>query len=88
MRICSLLVCAAVFFSPSIAIAWDGYDYESGGYVEIGKGNLVREGEEIEYYDYESGDYRSADVEDIQGSGDGAEVEVKDRTIDRFFVSS
>lgn len=78
VRICILVLCAAVFFSPSIAIAWDGYDYESGSYVEIEKGNLVREGEEIEYYDYETGDYRSAEVEEIQGSGDGAEVEVYD----------
>ena len=36
----------------SISFAWDGYDYDSGSYVEIDKGNLVRSGEEIEYYDY------------------------------------
>ena len=63
---------------PITALAWDGYDYESGSYVEIDKGNLVREGEEIEYYDYESGEYRSGDVESIESSGSGAEVEVYD----------
>ena len=51
MKICILLLCPELFF-PSLAAAWDGYDYESGSYVEIEKGNLVRDGEEIEYYDY------------------------------------
>ncbi len=32
------------------AIAWDGYDYDSG----------------IEYYDYGSGEYRYGDVESIK----------------------
>lgn len=41
-------------------------------------GNLVREGEEIEYYDYESGEYRYGDVESVESSGSGAEVEVYD----------
>lgn len=63
---------------PINALAWDGYDYESGSYVEIDKGNLVREGKEIEYYDYESGEYRFGNVESVQSSGSGAEVEVYD----------
>ena len=63
---------------PATVLAWDGYDYESGNYVEIEEGNLVREGEEIEYYDYESGEYRYGDVESVESSGSGAEVEVYD----------
>lgn len=73
--IISLLV---ILLLPSFSHAWDGYDYETGNYVEIDKGNLVREGEEIEYYDYESGEYRYGEVQDIQSSGSGAEVEVYD----------
>ena len=30
------------------SMAWDGYDYEKG---TIGKGNLVRVGEDIEFYE-------------------------------------
>tara|TARA_R110001592_G_C12819637_1_gene718840 strand:- start:412 stop:681 length:270 start_codon:yes stop_codon:yes gene_type:complete len=67
-----------IFSIPVVSFAWDGYDYESGNHVEIEKGNLVREGEEIEYYDYESGEYRNGEVQDIQSSGSGAEVEVYD----------
>lgn len=65
---------------PFTATAWDGYDYESGSSVEIDKGNLVREGEEIEIYDYETGEYKDVEVQSItgDGSGSGAEVEVYD----------
>jgi len=63
---------------PGLAHAWDGYDYESGTYVEIEKGNLVRPGREIEVYDYGKGEYRNVEVQSITGTGSGAEVEVYD----------
>jgi hypothetical protein len=60
------------------AFAWEGYDYERGTYVEIEKGNLVRPGQEIEYYDFDKGEYRYGDVESIKRSGSSVEVEVYD----------
>lgn len=63
---------------PATALAWDGYDSESGSSVEIGEGNLVRPGENIEVYDYGNGEYRDVDVESIQRSGSSVEVEVYD----------
>lgn len=63
---------------PSLAGAWDGYDYESGSSVEIEKGNLVRPGNEIEIYDSATGEYRDVEVQSIRSSGSGAEVEVYD----------
>ena len=63
---------------PIAALAWDGYDYESGSYVEIDEGNLVRAGKEIEYYDSESQEYRIVEVESIESNGSGATVEVYD----------
>lgn len=60
------------------AFAWDGYDYDSGSFVEIEKGNLVREGREIEFYDYGSGEYRTGTVNDISTLGSGASVEIQD----------
>lgn len=60
------------------AFAWDGYDYENGTYVEIEKGNLVRPGQEIEYYDYDSGEYKYGDVESINSYGSSVEVEIYD----------
>jgi len=73
----SLCILFVVLFSSS-AIAWDGYDYDKGSYVEIDKGNLVREGEDIEIYDYGTGEYKNVEVQSITGSGYGAEVEVYD----------
>ena len=66
------------------AIAWDGYDYDSGSDVEIEQGNLVRPGEEIEYYDYGSGEYRYGDVESINSYGSIVEVEVYDQETDEY----
>lgn len=60
------------------ANAWDGYDYETGNYIEIEKGNLVREGRDIEIYDYETGEYKDVEVEDIRRYGSTVEVEVYD----------
>jgi len=71
-----LLVSMAAFSSHTIA--WDGYDYERGAYVEIEKGNLVRPGREIEYYDYDAGEFKYGDVESIRRIGSSVEVEVLD----------
>lgn len=70
---------AIVFMLSAVpAFAWDGYDYDKGAYVEIGKGNLVRPGQDIEIYDYGSGEYKDVEVESVTGTGAGAEVEVYD----------
>lgn len=58
--------------------AWDGYDYETGSYVEIDKGNLVRPGEAIELYDYNTGKYKNYEVESIINYGSNTELEVYD----------
>jgi pyruvate/2-oxoglutarate/acetoin dehydrogenase E1 component len=70
------IVAFACLSSP--ALAWDGYDWESGNYVEIDKGNLVREGRDIEIYDWGTGEYRDVTVEDMRSTGSGTEVEVYD----------
>lgn len=58
-----LIVLAAVLSGP--AYGWDGTDTETGASIEFGKGNLVREGRDIEIYDNETGDYRDVTIEDI-----------------------
>jgi len=80
MKLLKLLIGSLVFcfMVSGNAFAWDGYDYESGSYVEIDDGNLVREGNDIEVYDYSTGDYIDVEVESITGNGSGTEVEVYD----------
>lgn len=68
---------------PSLAFAWDGYDYQTGDYVSIDRGNLVRPGLEIEFYDYNTGEYRYGDVEGMNDLGGSVEVEVYDHTTEQ-----
>lgn len=65
-----------VLWTP--ALAWDGVDSNTGDSVEIGKGNLVRPGQDIEIYDWGSGEYRDVEVQSIQDNGGSVEVEVYD----------
>lgn len=69
---------------PSLSHGWDGYDEETGAEVEIERGNLVREGEEIEFYDYEAGEYRTGEVQDIERHGGMVEVEIYDYESDEY----
>lgn len=64
-------------FVATSAMAWSGYDYERGAYVDIEKGNLVRSGHDIEIYDYQEG-YRDVEVESIRRAGSKVEVEIRD----------
>ena len=60
------------FINP--VFAWDGYDYDTGSYVEIESGNLVREGNDIDVYNYDTGEYTNYEVQSVYGN----EVEVYD----------
>jgi hypothetical protein len=67
-----LLIAMLLLSCP--AVAWDGYDYETGNYIEIEKGNLVRSGNDIEIYDYQTGTYKNVEVQSVSSD----EVEVYD----------
>jgi len=58
------------------AFAWDGYNESTGEYIEIGKGNLVRSGQEIEIYNYNTGNYGYGEVESVNSYGSSVEVEI------------
>ena len=60
------------------AFSWDDVNTVTGDSVEIGKGNLVRSGEEVELYDYGTGTYRYVTIEDIYGGGNTVEIEAYD----------
>jgi hypothetical protein len=78
MKKTTLLLVIGFLLFPIGAIAWDGYDYDRGNYIEIDKGNLVRSGNDIEIYDYDTGDYKDVEVESISRSGGSVEIEVYD----------
>lgn len=60
------------------ASAWDGTDTGTGSIVEIEKGQTVRQGNEVEFFDYGTGSYRSLDVDSVRESGGSVEVEGTD----------
>ena len=75
----ALIVLTSLLSNPVFpCFAWDGYDHENSADVEIEKGNLVRSGNDIEFYDYGKGEYRQAEVQDINRYGSEVEVEVYD----------
>lgn len=60
------------------ANAWSGYDYDNKTEIDIGPGNLVREGLVIQFYDNRSDNFHTARVlfsEEIAG---GTRLQIKD----------
>lgn len=78
MRKALILVALSLLVAPATAFSWDGYDYDTGNYVEIESGNLMRTGNDIEIYDYEDGSYKDVEVTDITRYGSSVEIEVYD----------
>ncbi len=73
-----VLVLGTILCLGTPALAWEGHDYETGSDIEIEEGNLVRRDHDIEYFDYEAGEYRDGNVESIQRYGNEVDVEVYD----------
>lgn len=82
----SIIYALAFALTPCLSNAWDGYDSETGSPVEIEKGNLVRKGSDIEYYDYNDGEYKSVEVQNIQRRGSTVEVEVYDNETGEYRI--
>ena len=74
----SFLLIIVFLIILSFVLAWEGYDYETGNYIEIEKGNLVRSGRDIEIYDYNTGSYHDVEVESINSWGGSTEIETYD----------
>lgn len=77
----TLLVFFLAFLSslnPSKSMAWTGYDYFLKTEIDIGVGNLVREGYVIQFYDSKDDNFRTAKVNSIQSVAGGTEIIVFD----------
>ena len=69
---------------PSFGFAWTGFDYQTGNYVEIDQGTLVRRGLDIIFYDYGTGEYHDGAVEGITQIGNEIELEIYDYTLGEY----
>jgi hypothetical protein len=60
------------------AFAWSGYDFENRTAIEIDSGNLVREGQVIQFYDLNADDFYSAQVIMMESAPGGVRITVDD----------
>ncbi len=58
--------------------AWNGYDYDNKTEVEIGPGNLIREGMVFQFYDSKDDNYHTAKINFMQPNSMGTEIELED----------
>ncbi len=73
---------------PLNASAWSGYDYDNKAEIDIGPGNLVREGLIIQFYDNRSDNFHTARVlfsEEIAG-GTRLQIQDLDSKKERTFI--
>ncbi|MBG0791317.1 MAG: hypothetical protein H0S80_12570 [Desulfovibrionaceae bacterium] len=68
----TIMLMSLMFFGASTqSFAWEGYDNDTGNYIEIESYDHGGQGEgEVEYYDYESGEYKSGYL-DMESGGSG-----------------
>ena len=57
-----ILLTGLILFCPLSIHAWDGFDYDSGDYIEIENPELVAPGKDIQVYDYSDGAYHDVNV--------------------------
>jgi hypothetical protein len=55
-----------LYISINNCFSWTGYDQNSNKIIEISSGNLVKEGEMIEFYDWKNKENRSGEVREIE----------------------
>ena len=72
----SLLISLSFFIKK--AQAWSGYDYETKTEIDIGQGNLVREGSLIQFYDSKDDNFHTARINFMQSSAGGTELNLLD----------
>jgi hypothetical protein len=65
-------------FLNNNANAWSGFDYDNQTSIEISSGNLVREGNIIDFYQQKTNELLSAKVLNINYFGNATELTLQD----------
>ncbi len=65
-------------FFATKAQAWSGYDFETKTEIDIGQGNLVREGSLVQFYDSKDDNFHTARINFMQASAGGIEMNLLD----------
>jgi Family of unknown function (DUF5334) len=83
-----VLFFAALLGGSKRSHAWSGYDYENRSEIDIGAGNLVREGLTIQFYDVKADDYHTAKINLMESVPGGTRIMLQDLDTkkDRVFI--
>jgi hypothetical protein len=67
---------------PLSAFSWDGFDYDTGDYIEIddSDSHSIKPGAIVQIYDYEDGNHHTVEITSLNG----AYVEVYDEDADEY----
>ena len=57
----TIILGSVLSLTSSNTIAWDGYDYNDGSYKDVEVQGMS--GNELEVYDYDTGEYRYLDMD-------------------------
>ena len=65
-------------FHINSSFAWDGYDYDNKTAIEIGPGNLIREGSVFQFYDSKMDNYRTGKILFMDSVAGGTRLQLQD----------
>jgi hypothetical protein len=74
---------AILMILAPIAMAWDGYDHETGQYIEIDDEGELIECNDIEFYDYGDKKYHEGNILSVTSNG-GTKVEIYDYRTNKY----
>jgi len=77
------LLLAAIFSFPPLLCAWDGFDYDTGDYVEIDDQEPVNPGDQIVIYDYADQTYHEVEIISVNRLAN-PEIEAYDYDADEY----
>lgn len=69
---------AVFFLTSNPSLAWNGYDYDSKAEIEIGPGNLMREGLTFQFYDIKNDSYHTGKILLMDSMPGGTRIQLQD----------
>jgi hypothetical protein len=82
--ICLIIILILIF--PLTVFSWDGYDYETGNYIEIDDSDIraLAPGTIIQIYDNEDNNHHAVEIMSIIKSLDETNIEAYDQDTDEY----
>lgn len=83
------MICFAAAFMIAIPLsgfAWDGFDYETGNYIEIDDADIpvIAPGALTQIFDYEDSEYHPVEIIAVEKASGETVIEVFDQDMNEF----